>query len=235
MKSWNEGQVSWNQAASGSSWSLAGAQQAGVDHGSTVLGTVTVSATGLVTITLNAAGIAVVQNWINNPASNNGFIIQDYANTTSDGFTFSSSEHGTVSYRPKLTIGYPASTGAPTVSESPGTVVLSNFSERPAGDSASWACPFRLERLGTQESAGTSGRELPQQMPADLLGDATLAAESHDSSSRWLSESMDVPAPNAGAADKTLETQWQDSTSLDPDTLDTVYCDVNLGGALLNI
>ncbi len=58
----------------------------------------------MLTITLNAAGIAVVQKWVNNPATNFGFTIQNYAN--SDAFVFDSREASTAGNRPKLTIGY---------------------------------------------------------------------------------------------------------------------------------
>src|SRR5574341_2123441 len=100
---WVEGAATWNQYASGLSWQVAGADGSG-DRGSTVLGALTSSITGLQTISLNASGVAMVQSWVDNPSSNHGFIILDYNN--SNGLDFSSREKGTASLRPKLTVTY---------------------------------------------------------------------------------------------------------------------------------
>ena len=102
-----EGKATWNETASGQSWQVAGADGS-EDRGSTVLGAILDSSEGLSTISLDSTGIAVVQAWVNNPASNHGFIILDYINA-SDGLDFSSRENGIVSKRPKLTVAYDAS------------------------------------------------------------------------------------------------------------------------------
>ena len=61
-------------------------------------------------MTLNAAGLAVVQSWIDDPAANRGIIVKDYF--ASDGVTVRSSEASTATQRPKLTIAYrPAGAG----------------------------------------------------------------------------------------------------------------------------
>jgi hypothetical protein len=59
--------------------------------------------TGVYTINLNAAGIALVQSWVNGSA-NNGLMIVDRNNT--NGIDIRSSERATISSRPKLTITY---------------------------------------------------------------------------------------------------------------------------------
>jgi hypothetical protein len=71
-----------------------------------VVGTVTDRVTGKVAITLNAAGIALVQSWVDNPDQNNGIIIADVS--VSDGLVFESREAGTAGNRPKLTVTYDA-------------------------------------------------------------------------------------------------------------------------------
>jgi hypothetical protein len=110
-RDWVEGQATWQIAANGTNWQVAGAQGS-LDRGTTVLGTVTAASKGSVTIQLNSAGVAVVQNWINNPTTNRGFIIQDYAGN--DGLEFASSENATVANRPKLNITYvPSGTTTP--------------------------------------------------------------------------------------------------------------------------
>ncbi len=121
-KAWNELQATWNVSATGSNWQSPGAQGA-TDRGTTVLGSVTAAQTDLATINLNAAGIAVVQGWINNPASNNGFILQDFA-ATSSGLEFRSRETTTFTKRPKLTIFYGTPVNAaPTVDAGPNQTV----------------------------------------------------------------------------------------------------------------
>jgi len=69
-----------------------------------VVGTVTAPSTGQATITLNAAGIALVQSWVNSPSTNNGIIIADPL--VSDGLVFESREALTASNHPKLTVTY---------------------------------------------------------------------------------------------------------------------------------
>src|SRR5690606_30526685 len=80
---------------------------------SIVLGTFTSTTTGLKTIQLNSAALAVIQSWIDNPSTNFGFAIQDYDNATSDNLVFTSSEGSVVSQRPKLslTVGQSAPQG----------------------------------------------------------------------------------------------------------------------------
>jgi predicted phosphodiesterase len=101
LRSFNESQATWNNAASGSAWATAGALAA-TDRGAQV-GSVGGSS-GSKTITLNAAGIAMVQSWIDDAANNKGIVI---ANTSSSGgIDFASSEYATASDRPKLSITY---------------------------------------------------------------------------------------------------------------------------------
>ena len=99
---WVEDEATWNEYASGQSWEIAGADGS-LDRGATPLGAVVGSETGPVTISLNAAGIAVVQNWIDDPSSNHGLISRDYVNH-SNGLGLSSREVPTSAQRPELTI-----------------------------------------------------------------------------------------------------------------------------------
>jgi hypothetical protein len=111
-RSWTESQATWNKAASGANWQSAGAKGSS-DRGSTVLGTVTATATGIHNVVLNAAGLAVVQGWVNNPSTNFGFVIQDYANTTRDDLVFSSKEATVAASRPQLKVLYNPPSSAP--------------------------------------------------------------------------------------------------------------------------
>jgi hypothetical protein len=104
-RAFNEGQATWNIAASGTSWATAGALGA-TDRGPTV-GSVSGSS-GTKTVALNSAGIAMVQGWIT--GANNGVIIAN--SSTTDGMDLASSEHGTQSYRPQLSLTYTTDVGS---------------------------------------------------------------------------------------------------------------------------
>jgi hypothetical protein len=177
-QNWTETGATWNRFSAASLWSTAGAQGAN-DRGTTVLGTVTASKKGLLTITLNAAGIAVVQKWVNNPATNFGFTIQNYSNA--DAFVFDSREATKAANRPKLTIGYnlpaPAmlvSAGADqNVQLADGATLHGSFSYvnsaplpssfsalwtvtgSPAGSTVSFGTPTALESTVTFSDPGT--------------------------------------------------------------------------------
>lgn len=117
---WVEGQATWNVYATGAAWEIPGARGAS-DRGSTVLGALTGSATGLYSFSLNGSGVALVQSWVNTPSQNHGLILADAANT--DGVDLSSSEAGTASLRPKLSVTYvppaTATATAKSLSEEP--------------------------------------------------------------------------------------------------------------------
>ncbi|MEE9425769.1 MAG: DNRLRE domain-containing protein [Methylococcales bacterium] len=101
---WDEDQATWNQYASGKSWSEAGAKGTS-DRDPTILAKLRgTSQDRYLTVSLNANGIALVQSWINDPSSNYGFLFKDYS--VSDGLDFSSSETSQITRRPKLTIKY---------------------------------------------------------------------------------------------------------------------------------
>ena len=107
---WDEFTATWNQASNSSSWAAAGAQGSS-DHGTQAVATITATNTGLMQITLNAAGVAAVQAWVNDPASNRGLIIQDYSN--SNGADINSREASAAAQRPKLMVTYRAVDGGP--------------------------------------------------------------------------------------------------------------------------
>lgn len=103
LRPWDEAQATWNQAASGSNWASAGAQAAS-DRAPAPLASITAAATGTYTIDLNAAGLAAVQRWAHDPASNHGIIV---ASTSNDNrLEFRASEYSGKSSRPKLTVSW---------------------------------------------------------------------------------------------------------------------------------
>ncbi len=101
-RAWDEYQTSWANAANGDAWSVAGANGSS-DYDATVIGGITSAAVGSKTINLNAAGIALVQNWLDDPANNHGVILWNTDST--NGLDFSSREAGPTT-RPALRITY---------------------------------------------------------------------------------------------------------------------------------
>ncbi len=69
-----------------------------------LVGTITATTTGTKTITLNAAGVAMVQGWVKGTVANNGLLIKSAG--TTDGLDIRASEYSTVASRPTLTIQY---------------------------------------------------------------------------------------------------------------------------------
>jgi hypothetical protein len=123
-RNWLEGQVTWNVLSSGNIWQTAGAQGSD-DRGSAILGTVTSSSQGLKTLPLNAAGVSVVQSWVNNPSTNFGIIMQDYV-SASDGIDLNSREIANASIRPRLTVVY-----VPATAQSGSTLAFTSAQSAP--------------------------------------------------------------------------------------------------------
>ena len=84
-RAWNESQISWNQAATGTPWATAGAKGA-TDRGSQIA-SVTPTKKAPYTFTIPAS---VVQGWVNDPSSNNGILLAHTIND--DGFAFDTKE-----------------------------------------------------------------------------------------------------------------------------------------------
>jgi acid phosphatase type 7 len=127
-KSWNEGQVTWNQAATGTPWTTTGAK--GATDRSPQIASVTPTTVAPYTFTIPAS---VVQGWLNSPSSNNGIVL---AHTTNfDGFVFGTKEGV---QPPKLTVNYTTSDGG-TDTTPPDTTINSGPSGTVNSTSASFA------------------------------------------------------------------------------------------------
>lgn len=147
---WSETQTTWNSASTGAAWSTAGAKGAS-DRGTTVLGTVAARATGAYTVTLNAAGVAVVQGWVKSPSTNYGFVV---ANASSaDAVAVTSREGATASQRPRLSIGY----------DSAGST--------DAGTDSAVAVDSGTPDSGTQDAGGSTGTSTDANLKVAFIGD----------------------------------------------------------------
>ena len=103
LTAWEEPTVTWNEASSGVPWSSPGASSS-IDRGSEILCTVSAGSTGPMTVNITAAGLGIIQTWLDAPASNHGMIIT--GPTVSDGADFHSSESTTLLSRPRLNLTY---------------------------------------------------------------------------------------------------------------------------------
>jgi hypothetical protein len=100
-RGWAEDEADFQQAHAGDAWGLPGANST-VDSGSAPLGSFVPRANGALGIPLNAAGIAVVQGWLRDPASNQGLKL--YNSRPYDGATIRSSDWGAIAERPTLVV-----------------------------------------------------------------------------------------------------------------------------------
>jgi hypothetical protein len=105
---WNEMEASWSVAENGSAWRTRGALGA-LDHGIAPVAVTTPQSKGATSFYFTAAGVAAVQQWVEDPAKNFGVIIQDYS--AKDALSISSREASDPARRPKLIVSYiPAGT-----------------------------------------------------------------------------------------------------------------------------
>ncbi|MFV1965927.1 MAG: Ig-like domain-containing protein [Pirellulaceae bacterium] len=122
LRPWKELTATFDLASTGQPWEVPGA--AGPkDHAGDVLASLTAPLTGLVTIDLNALGVAMVQKWVADPSSNRGIVIQDLTDKTTDDLDVSSREK--TGLGPKLTVTY--SVGPPPPPNHPPTAVDDSY------------------------------------------------------------------------------------------------------------
>lgn len=111
---WTESEATWEMAAAGQGWEVAGANGSG-DRGTAVLGSVSSLNKGFNTTPLTAQGVGVIQAWINNPGANNGFILLDYL-SADNKMVLSSREKNPPALRPQLTVTYAGGPQQPSLS-----------------------------------------------------------------------------------------------------------------------
>src|SRR5919112_1322145 len=118
---WVESAVTWNVYSGGTPWQVAGAKGS-LDREATVAGPITPSAKGKNTLALPPA---VVQGWVDNPATNQGIIIANSSSTR--GFTVDSREATDPTRRPQLTLDLITDTTPPetTIASGPSGTISS--------------------------------------------------------------------------------------------------------------
>jgi len=176
-RGWTESQVTWNLAATGSVWGTPGAL--GTTDRGAMVGTITGS-TGSRTVTLNPAGIAMVQRWINGGV-NAGVILAHASNT--NGLDLGSSEHATVSYRPTLAITYlppdvSGSGGAPGAGGAPSGGGSVGSGGAGSGGSSSGGAGAGGAATGGAGSGGSSGTPTAPNLLVAFIGDQGASGNS---------------------------------------------------------
>ena len=101
-RAWREAEATWRQATRDAPWAAPGASGPD-DRGEALLGTVATDEEGRFVFRLNAAGRAIVEGWIRDPASNHGLLLTAPPNTT-NGLDLASSEVKDPRARPRLEI-----------------------------------------------------------------------------------------------------------------------------------
>jgi hypothetical protein len=96
-RAWTETGATWWVRSPGNPWQAS-------DRETTSLGSVAPPGTGSYAVALNTAGVAKVQQWVSDPATNFGVVIAHSTNTNK--LSFSSSETSTVANRPMLSVTY---------------------------------------------------------------------------------------------------------------------------------
>jgi hypothetical protein len=196
-RAWSEGQLTWNQAATGTPWATAGAKGT-TDRGAQIA-SVTPTNVAPYTFTIPAS---VVQGWLNSPSSNNGILL---AHTTNfDGFVFDTKEGAQT---PKLTVNYTTSGGGGADTTPPDTVIDTG----PSGTVSSASASF-----------GFSSNEAGSTFECSLDGGNFSSCSSPKSYSGLTdgSHTFSVRAKDAaGNVDPTPATRtWTVSTAPQPDT-----------------
>ncbi|MBK7861881.1 MAG: DNRLRE domain-containing protein [Archangiaceae bacterium] len=102
LRPWVDSQVTWNRASTGQAWGLPGAAQYGTDRDPAVVAVLPVTTTvnTLVSFPLTAAGVAMVQRWVNTPSTNHGVIGSNPFIV--DRVSFNDSSDTTAAFRPLL-------------------------------------------------------------------------------------------------------------------------------------
>lgn len=109
LRNWTEDQVTWNEFSSNQSWQTAGAK--GTEDRGPVVGQLDATTTGTFVIVpegpnmieLNGDGMAMVQEWIDDPSTNHGILIADRGDLN-ESVSFDSKEAADEDVRPALSM-----------------------------------------------------------------------------------------------------------------------------------
>ncbi len=108
LRPWVESTVTWSRFDAGMPWSTAGAGSNGLDRGEEVLGTTPHDdqSFAIRTVVLNAAGVKLVQDWLDGVRANYGLILVGDPAVGNNGLNLESSEDPSALLRPRLNVHY---------------------------------------------------------------------------------------------------------------------------------
>ena len=128
LRDWTGGGATWLTSGV-SPWGIAGVLDTSTDRTSTSVGAVGLPTLGTQTVSLNATGVQMVQDWIDGTDPNHGITIQNYGGS-GNGVDFASSEYANVSQRPKLSVTYELNDDiAPIVTDVTSTIIDDTYTQ----------------------------------------------------------------------------------------------------------
>src|SRR5215212_9981652 len=189
---WVESAATWNVYSGGMPWEVAGAKGP-LDKEATVAGSITPSVKGKNTLTLP---LAVVQDWVDNPTTNQGIIIANPSSTR--GFNFDSREDPDPTRHPQLTLDLSPDTTPPetTIDSGPsGTISVADATFAFSSDETN--STFECSLDGAAYSTCTSPRSYAKLSNGSHTFDvrATDGAGNVDASPASRTFSVEVPPP----------------------------------------
>ena len=210
-----ESEVTWNEASTGVSWTNLGADGVG-SRKATAVGTL-LAPSGSNNVDVTAS----VQNWAFGEI-NEGWLLKD---TGSGGVDIRTSEYGTLSERPMLSVTYVPNSGGPTVAAAiPDTTVIENSS--PVDNYRDLKAVFTDVEEGSQltftiQSNTNPGLVTPTigadsaldlSFTASTTGTATITIRASDSGALFVDDvfivTVDPAAPAALLARYWMEEAW---------------------------
>ena len=110
-QTWTEGTGAGSATGDGATWDTydgtnnwPGGAGGDSDRNTTALANFAPTATGSYTSIFNASGVQVIEDWVNTPSSNEGFMINE--GTATDGMDFTSDDGAAAADRPELSVTY---------------------------------------------------------------------------------------------------------------------------------
>ena len=215
IEGWVESEVTWNEASTGVSWTNLGADGVG-SRKATAVGTL-LAPSGSNNVDVTAS----VQNWAFGEI-NEGWLLKD---TGSGGVDIRTSEYGTLSERPMLSVTYVPNSGGPTVAAAiPDTTVIENsspvdnyrdlkavFTDVEEGSQLTFTIQSNTNPVLITPTIGADSA-LDLSFTASTTGTATITIRASDSGALFVDDvfivTVDPAAPAALLARYWMEEAW---------------------------
>jgi len=115
LRSWNEDETTWYEAAHGSDWQVAGCNGL-ADRASEYVAVATLRYINTWQVWESTPLVSLVQRWVSDPASNHGLVLSGLSGNSIQWWSLYSSQWGAnKNVRPKLTVSFYVATPTPTI------------------------------------------------------------------------------------------------------------------------